>query len=61
MEATQRGHWLTMDAGDVDGDSRIDIVLGNFTYGPSMFPSAYNWKNGPPFMLLRNIGNKKRE
>ncbi|HVG16106.1 MAG TPA: VCBS repeat-containing protein [Chitinophagaceae bacterium] len=61
VEATQRGHWLTMDAGDVDGDSRIDIVLGNFTYGPSMFPSAYNWKNGPPFMLLRNIGNKKRE
>jgi hypothetical protein len=60
LEGTKSGHWLTMDAGDVDGDSQIDIVLGNFTYGPSMFRSAYNWKNGPPFMLLRNMGNKKR-
>ncbi len=24
----QLGRWLTMDAGDIDGDGKIDIVLG---------------------------------
>ncbi len=25
------GRWLTMDAGDIDGDGKIDLILGNFS------------------------------
>ena len=50
------GRWLTMDAADLDGDGKIDIVLGNFSIGPSFIKSATNWKQGPPFLFLKNIG-----
>ena len=52
------GRWLTMDAGDIDGDGRIDIVLGNFSIGPAMKKSSVNWKTAPPFILLKNIGRQ---
>lgn len=55
---TQRGRWLTMDAGDIDGDGNLDIVLGNFTYSLALLHSTYDWKKGPPFLVLRNIGKK---
>jgi len=50
------GRWLTMDAADLDGDGKIDIVLGNFSIGPSFIKSATNWKLGPPFLFLKNMG-----
>ena len=50
------GRWLTMDAADLDGDGKIDIVLGNFSIGPSFIKSEVNWKQGPPFLFLKNIG-----
>ncbi len=36
-EATE-GRWLTMDAGDVDGDGDADVVLGSMTRGPMSVP-----------------------
>jgi hypothetical protein len=58
-EAT-RGRWLTMDAGDVDGDGLIDIVLGNFFMGPTIRKSKENWSKAPPFLVLKNTGKAER-
>jgi hypothetical protein len=48
------GHWLTMDAQDIDGDEDIDIVLGNMSIGPSNIKVKNNWTSGPAFILLEN-------
>jgi hypothetical protein len=50
------GRWLTMDAGDVDGDGKIDIILGNFSATPAFTKPDLSWKQGPPFIFLRNMG-----
>jgi hypothetical protein len=52
------GRWLTMDAGDIDGDGLIDIVLGNFSQGGTITKSTINWKQSPPFIVLKNTGKK---
>ena len=51
------GRWLVMDAGDVDGDGDLDIVLGSCIHGPSDVPDALmlDWeKSGPSLVILRN-------
>ncbi len=50
------GRWLTMDAGDIDGDGKPDIILGNFSIGPVMMKHTVDWKQSPPFIVLKNIG-----
>jgi hypothetical protein len=50
------GRWLTMDAGDIDGDGKIDLILGNFSIGPVMMEHKVDWKKSPPFIILRNTG-----
>lgn len=52
---TQSGRWLTMDAGDLNGDGKTDIVLGNFT-APAMMSSSVQFQKSPPFLFLKNIG-----
>lgn len=52
----QLGKWLTMDAGDLDGDGRTDIVLGNFSFFSPVTAAGVDFKKGPPFILLRNQG-----
>lgn len=57
-EATS-GRWLTMDAGDVDGDGDVDVLLGSFCEGPPAveIPAvlATSWRtNGVNGLLLIN-------
>ncbi|WP_147203721.1 FG-GAP repeat domain-containing protein [Segetibacter aerophilus] len=54
----QQGRWLTMDAGDINADGKIDLILGNFSIGPAMMKSKYDWHKGPPFLVLKNTGKK---
>jgi hypothetical protein len=52
------GRWLTMDAGDIDGDGKIDLILGNFSLLGTIVKSNNNWKQAPPFLILKNTGKK---
>jgi hypothetical protein len=52
------GRWLTMDAGDIDRDGQLDIVLGNFSLGAPGMRSFNNWKNFAPFIVLKNTVKK---
>ena len=56
LPATQSGRWLTMDVGDVNGDGKPDIVLGNFSIGPAFNRAGIDWKKSPPFLILMNTG-----
>ena len=49
----QKGRWLTMDAGDMDGDGWMDIILGNFS-APAMDQTGAPAFHGPALLLLRN-------
>ncbi len=53
LSATNAGRWITMDAGDVDGDGKPDIVLGNFSVAPAFMKSKTDWKAGAQFMVLK--------
>lgn len=59
LPETQQGRWLTMDAGDINKDGDIDLVLGNFSVAPTIIKSSSNWTKGPPFIILENVGKKK--
>jgi hypothetical protein len=52
------GRWLTMDAGDIDGDGKVDIILGNFSLLGTLMKVNTNWKKSPPFLVLKNTGKK---
>ncbi len=52
----QEGRWLTMDAGDFDNDGKTDLILGNFSAAPGYIKSSTDWKKGPLFLVLKNMG-----
>ncbi len=57
LPQARTGRWLSMDAGDVDGDGKIDLVLGNFSLAPAFVKPKWDWRKGPSFLLLKNIAN----
>ncbi len=59
LPESNAGRWMTMDAGDLDGDGDVDIVMGSFTAGPTTIPISpalrANWRtNGAAILLLEN-------
>jgi hypothetical protein len=57
------GRWISMEAGDIDGDGDTDLVLGNFSVGAQglMNQKDYkpNWDMYEPIIVLQNKTIKK--
>jgi hypothetical protein len=59
MPGAQSGRWITMDAGDVDGDDDVDLVLGAMNFGPGVgaipIKTRQRWaREKLPVLILRN-------
>lgn len=61
LPVATEGRWLTMDAGDINRDGKIDLLLGNFSVAPAIIKGKKDWKKGPPFLVLLNAGDKGKD
>lgn len=54
--AASGGRWIAMDVADWEGDGDDDIILANFSLGPTrVVPRIQDkWARGPHFLLLEN-------
>ncbi len=55
VKGAAMGRWITLDAGDVDGDGDTDIILGNCAAADG-YEGKYNplWIGTPPYLILKN-------
>lgn len=57
-EEMMGGRWMTIDAGDMDADGDIDVILGGAYIGTglSSYPDVYDelLETGPPVLILKN-------
>lgn len=61
LAGADRGRWMVMNAGDVDGDGDEDIVLGSYYRSVSPTPPVWaeHWqRSNTGLVLLRNQSNK---
>jgi hypothetical protein len=57
FQSVSEGRWLTMDAGDIDADGDIDIILGNAYFTLGYIPENFKKKwdaYSPSVILLKN-------
>jgi hypothetical protein len=58
LDIHARGRWIAMDAGDVDGDGDVDVLLGNCSVaGGASNAYGEGWQRGPVALLLENKTN----